>query len=345
MAEEQAKIIVGASPVGIDQRHAYLLFERSDGSQIVVRGGPDARAEGNDLANFAESTLLGSDKFGNIRVDADPYIPPYAAVFQKQADGSVRPLPVEQANPNDPALARDPQGQIVVQEKVAYDWPLPSEKHERVVVWQGTDQELEKKLNSALTAGQQINDAKLEYSPLYNNSNGVASTLLKSADVAPSLPLGKDGEKVDAPNFGENLYQDVGLASNRSGYWFDGKQWYDSDDRKIKPPQSGEPTVPLDPNDKNKSRSGSFDSSFNDTQEERQQERQAFGTGDPDLDRLAAALFANDEAAISRVSAQIEQSPQVQSFEQWGRDLVAAQQREELQQQEMARQQGPVMRM
>ena len=72
---------------------------------------------------------------------------------------------------------------------------------------------------------------------------------------------------------------------------------------------------------------------------------QAFTTGDPDLDKLAAALFANDEAAISRVSAQIEQSPQVQSFEQWGRDLVTAQQREELQQQEMARQQGPVMRM
>lgn len=70
---------------------------------------------------------------------------------------------------------------------------------------------------------------------------------------------------------------------------------------------------------------------------------QAFTTGDPDLDKLATALFANDEAEISRVSAQIEQSPQVQSFEQWGRDLVAAQQREELQQQEMARQQGPVM--
>lgn len=119
-----------------------------------------------------------------------------------------------------------------------------------MVVWQGTDRELEKKLNSVLTSGQQINDAKLEYSPLYNNSNGVASTLLKSADVAPSLPLNKDGKRVDAPNFGENLYQDVGLASNRSGYWFDGKQWYGSDDRKIKPPQFGEPTILLDPNDK-----------------------------------------------------------------------------------------------
>lgn len=71
---------------------------------------------------------------------------------------------------------------------------------------------------------------------------------------------------------------------------------------------------------------------------------QAFTTGAPDLDKLATALFANDEAAISRLSAQIERSPQVQSFEQWGRDLFAAQQREELQQQEMARQHGPVMR-
>ncbi|PPV05699.1 hypothetical protein XavaCFBP5823_20635 [Xanthomonas axonopodis pv. vasculorum] len=60
---------------------------------------------------------------------------------------------------------------------------------------------------------------------------------------------------------------------------------------------------------------------------------------------MATALFANDEAAISRASAQIAQSPQVQSFEQLGRDLVAAQQREELQQQEMARQQSPQMRM
>lgn len=83
-----------------------------------------------------------------------------------------------------------------------------------------------------------------------------------------------------------------------------------------------------------------------DREDERSNDRQAFTTGDPDLDRLAAALFADDDAAISRVSAQIEQSPQVQAFEQWGRDLVAAQQREELQQQEMARQmQGPVMRL
>ena len=47
-----------------------LLFERSDGSRTVVRGGPDARAEGNDLANFAGSTVLGSKNFGHIVVDA-----------------------------------------------------------------------------------------------------------------------------------------------------------------------------------------------------------------------------------------------------------------------------------
>lgn len=344
MPSDEAKIIVGTSPVAADRRHAYLLFERSDGSQVVVRGGPDARAAGSDLANLAESTLLGSDKFGHIRVDAAPYVPPYIAAYQQQEDGSVRPVPLDQASPNDPALFRDEKGNVVVQQEVAPDWPLPGEKHERVVVWQGTDHELETKLSSALTAGQQINDAKLEYSPLRNNSNGVASTLLKAADVAPSLPLGTDAREVDAPNFGENLYQDIGLASNRSGYWFDGKHWYDRDDRKIIPPQSGEPPVPLDPNDERNSRSGSFDSSFNRTLEERQQERQAFGTGDPDLDRLAAALFASDEVAISRLSEQIAQSIQVQTYEHWGRDLVAAQQREEFQQQEVARQQGHLMR-
>ena len=53
--EKNARIIVGASEVAGDRRHLYLPFERSDGSRIVVRGGPDARSEGNDLANLAES--------------------------------------------------------------------------------------------------------------------------------------------------------------------------------------------------------------------------------------------------------------------------------------------------
>jgi hypothetical protein len=258
MADDQAKIIVGASPVAADRRHTYLLFERSDGSRVVVRGGPDARAEGNDIANLAESTLLGSDKFGHIRVDAAPYEPPYQAVYQRQADGSIRALPAAQADPNDPALFKDAKGNVVVQQETAPDWPLPGETHERVVAWRGTDQELEQKLAAALKAGHQINDAKLEYSPLYNNSNGVTSTLMKAADVRPILPNGKDGQAVTAPNFGENLHQDVGAVSTRSGYWFDGRQWYDAEDRKVQPPHSEQPVVPLDPSQKGKS--GSFDS-------------------------------------------------------------------------------------
>jgi hypothetical protein len=69
-----------------------------------------------------------------------------------------------------------------------------------------------------------------------------------------------------------------------------------------------------------------------------QQGTQAFSTGDPDLDRLAAALFSGNEAAISQANARIEQSPQVQGMIQQGHDILAAQQREEHQQQEAMKQ-------
>ncbi|MDO5691428.1 MAG: hypothetical protein Q4G70_02970 [Pseudomonadota bacterium] len=344
MSGDSAKIIVGASPVDGNQRHTYLLFERSDGSQIVVRGGPDARSEGNDIANFAQSTLFGSEKFGNIRVDAAPYMPPYHAVYQRQADGSVLPMPVDQVNADDPALIRDKNGKALVLLQESPDWPREGENHERLIVWQGSDQELDRRLGLTLTAGQQINDAQLEYSPLYNNSNGVVSTLLKAADIAPSLPLDSSGKKVSAPNFGENLHQSIGVISYRSGYWFDGKQWYDSDDRKIQPPQSEEPVVPLDPNDRGKSRWDSSDSSFSSSQEGQQQGKQVFTTGDPELDKLAAAVFADDNAAFDQAVAHISQSPEVRAFEQWGHELAVAQQKEELQRQEVA-QQGLVMKM
>lgn len=259
MADGQARIIVGASPVAADRRHTYLLFEHSDGSQTVVRGGPDARAEGNDLANFSKSTLWGSDQFGKIVVDAAPYIAPYAAVYQQQPDGSVAPIPAVHADLNDTMLKRDAQGKPIIRQEVAPDWPFPGEKHEQITVWTGSDQQLERKLEAALAAGQQINDAQLEYAPLYNNSNGVTSTLLKSADVRAQLPLGSDGQAVTAPNFGQDLYQDVGVGGLRSGYRFDGKQWLDGDDRKIQPPQSGQPTIPLGPTEQ--PARGSFDSS------------------------------------------------------------------------------------
>lgn len=41
MPDGNAKIIVGASPVAAGRRNTYLQFEHSDGSQQVVRGGPD----------------------------------------------------------------------------------------------------------------------------------------------------------------------------------------------------------------------------------------------------------------------------------------------------------------
>lgn len=258
MSDGQARIIVGASPVAADRRHTYLIFEHSDGTQQVVRGGPDDRTEGNDLANFAESTLLGADRFGHIRVDSAPYIPPYEAVYSQAPDGSITPRPASQADLDDPALIRDTQGQPVRDMVYAPDWPGPGEQHERLTVWTGSDSELEGKLDTALKAGQQINDAKLEYSPLSNNSNGVTSNLLKAADVAPALPKDKEGEDVRAPNFGEDLYKDVGLASFRSGYRFDGKQWYDERDQKIQPPKSGEAVVPMGPGEPHQ---GSFHSS------------------------------------------------------------------------------------
>ncbi|PPU47604.1 hypothetical protein XarbCFBP7697_18915 [Xanthomonas arboricola] len=244
--QKKATILVGASEVAGDCRHLYLLFQKSDGSQTVVRGGPDTRAEGNDLAKFAESTVLGSEKFGHIRVEAAPYIAPYEIGYRLKQDGNYEPVPLNQLEPSEPALARDAKGNIVKATVTAPDWPAPSERHERIVAWSGSDQELSTKLESALKAGDQINQAQLEYSPLHNNSNGVVSNLLKASGVQPVLPKNAQGETVNAPDFGEDLYQDVGAASVRSGYRFDGKQWFDADDRRIAPPTSGQPLVPQD---------------------------------------------------------------------------------------------------
>lgn len=71
--------------------------------------------------------------------------------------------------------------------------------------------------------------------------------------------------------------------------------------------------------------------------------RRTGSTGDPQLDRLADALYADDEAEISRVCTEIEKSPDVQAMIQQGHEMLATQERER-QQQEMARQnQGPVL--
>lgn len=190
--DPQAKIIIGASPVALGNRHTYLLFQHADGQQEVIRGGPDARSEGNDVANLAESTVLGSNKFGNLRVDNAPYEPPYDAVYRQGKNGNVEPLHADKANLKDPSLIRDANGQPIHRQQVAPDWPQAGEQHERQTVWTGTEAELQDKLKAARQAGEQINDAKLEYSPLHNNSNGVTSNLMKAADVAPVLPQDKN---------------------------------------------------------------------------------------------------------------------------------------------------------
>ena len=63
-----------------------------------------------------------------------------------------------------------------------------------------------------------------------------------------------------------------------------------------------------------------------------QSDTRSFSTGDPDLDRLAAALYADDDAAISQAAAQIARSETVQGFERWGHELLAWEQQRERQQ-------------
>ncbi|WP_160170700.1 peptidoglycan-binding protein [Luteimonas huabeiensis] len=60
--------------------------------------------------------------------------------------------------------------------------------------------------------------------------------------------------------------------------------------------------------------------------------------GDPQLDRLAAALDTDDDVAISRVCAEIERSPQVRGRIEEGHEFLAAEQGLARQQQDAARQ-------
>lgn len=84
---------------------------------------------------------------------------------------------------------------------------------------------------------------------------------------------------------------------------------------------------------------------------DRRPQERLLSTGDPDLDRLAAALYANDDEAFDRAVFQIGQSEEVQAMLQWGRDQVAAEERQLLQQVQQREQQealeqqhAPVMR-
>ncbi|MFV0681503.1 hypothetical protein [Ottowia sp.] len=66
-------------------------------------------------------------------------------------------------------------------------------------------------------------------------------------------------------------------------------------------------------------------------------------TGDPELDRLAAALSTGNDADIVRAATQIAQSPQMWSLEQQGRDQAATELQQRNMQPEHATQQIPVM--
>lgn len=255
MPDDQAKIIVGASPVAANHRHTYLIFETSDGRQTVVRGGPDAHAEGSQVGNLLDSTVFGSNDFGKIRVDSAPYVPPLDMAYKAEPDGNFVAVPIYQIDPNDKSIQRDAKGHLITDRHYAPDWPLPGETHERIIAWRGSDTELNKKLETALQVGQQINEAKLEYSPLYNNSNGVTSNVLKAIEVQQKLPVDKDENAVNAPDFGQPLYQNVGIVSHLSGYSLDGNRWKDQNGDRINPPKDGEPIVPIDLSEKESERS------------------------------------------------------------------------------------------
>lgn len=57
-------------------------------------------------------------------------------------------------------------------------------------------------------------------------------------------------------------------------------------------------------------------------------------TGDPDLDRLAIALFAGDDRAANRVIAQIAEFEHIRTFESSGREFLAERSSQDAHQQE-----------
>lgn len=253
----QASIELRTSPVGIGQRHSYLIFKNEAGQAYTIRGGP---TRGDGLIDAVVNTTLGVDQFGPIQMTAQ--------IYERQP------------------------GYVPV------DWPKPGEVHEQVVLWTGTDQELLGKLNTAMKTAGQIQAAQFQYSPLLNNCNNAASTILKSIDIAPRLPLGQDGKPVTAPGFNTPLFKDVGGLGLRSGYSFDGKQWLDSAGKSMKAPEPGKLFEPQKP--------GSFDSpnfkiSQNDS--ERATDRQVARAENKDVQAILDKLHEGLDGKLAQAGA------------------------------------------
>ena len=242
------------------------------------------------------------------------------------------------------------------------DWQQSNEPtHETRVVWQGNDYDLAKKYDTAQHVAKQIQAADFEYSPLFNNSNTVANVILKSVDVQPHLPIGKDGREVSAPAFYDNLHQDVGVGGFKSGYSFDGKHWKDGYNRDVAPPAVNDKDLGYQPKGHGSGRSN-FDSSMNEPELVNPLGQPPVQiTKDSSIDDMFDALYAaavtNDVAASKQVAQAYGQSNEGQAWLAMGQQLNQQEQQAaiEAQQQALAQQaaldaqvqvqSGPVMRM
>lgn len=205
----QAQIEIRTTPIGLGHRHSYLIFRSAEGGEFVLRGSPSGNAE---TFGTLDNTLLGKKSFGKIRVDMQDYKPTV-----------------------DPSTG-----------KVTFpvNWDINGTDEKRIL-WTGTNEELHTKLDQAIITAIQINTAQFEYSPLHNNCNNFTNTILNSINITPRLPFQHGNRTVSAPGFNEPLYQNIGIACQRSGYSFDGNTWIDKDGHTpVYPPEYGKPYKP-----------------------------------------------------------------------------------------------------
>lgn len=124
--------------------------------------------------------------------------------------------------------------------------------------------------------------------------------------------------------FEYEMTADRGLHwTNPPAHWADSPSGRATDEPDYNEPGRAQPSAPVTPS--------------------AEHDPQAFSIGDPQLDRLAAALFADDEEAISRIAAEVEQSPEVQAMIQEGHRMLAEQERQQEQERQAHQHQGPAL--